>query len=106
MSSQSSTPLERRVLVHAPRGRDAVVISQVLQIQAMHAEVCASLGDLTEALADGAGTAFVTEEALVDAPLETLGDWIERQPPWSDFPFVVLVARRLGRRPSDASCDI
>src|SRR4051794_26858889 len=103
MSSQSSTPLERRVLVHAPRGRDATVISQVLQTQAMHAEVCESLDDLTAALGVGAGTAFVTEEALVGVALEALGGWIGRQPPWSDFPFIVLVARRLGRRPSDAS---
>ncbi|HTJ04331.1 MAG TPA: ATP-binding protein [Caldimonas sp.] len=103
MSLQPSTPLERRVLVHAPRGRDAGVISQVLAAQAMHAEACDSLDALTDALAAGAGAAFVTEEALVDAPLDALGTWIERQPPWSDFPFVVLVTRRVGRRPSEAS---
>ena len=103
MTTQSSTPLERRVLVHAPRGRDAPVISQVLQAQAMHAEVCDSLAALADELAAGAGIAFVTEESLAGAPLEALGAWIERQPPWSDFPFIVLVGRRLGRRPSDAS---
>jgi len=103
MTAQPSSPLERRVLVHAPRGRDALVISQVLEAQAMEAEICASLEALTQALAAGAGTAFVTEEALVGPPLEALGAWIERQPPWSDFPFVVLVSRRLGSRPSDAT---
>jgi PAS domain S-box-containing protein len=100
MTLQPSTPLERRVLVHAPRGRDALVISQVLQQQSMPAQVCDSLHDLTEALAAGAGTAFVTEESLAGASLASLGAWIESQPPWSDFPFIVLVARRLERRPS------
>ncbi len=103
MSSQPSTPVERRVLVHAPRGRDALVISQVLQAQSMHAEVCASLEALIDALGAGAGTAFVTEESLVGAPFEALGRWIERQPPWSDFPFIALVARRVGTRPGGAT---
>jgi PAS domain S-box-containing protein len=103
MSLQPATPLERRVLVHAPRGRDATVISQVLHAQGMHAAVCGTLAALTEALSAGAGSAFVTEESLTDAPLDALGTWIERQPPWSDFPFVVLVARRVGRRPNDAT---
>src|SRR5207253_7007174 len=49
------------------------------------------------------GSAFVTEESLAEAPLDALGTWIERQPPWSDFPFVVLVTRRVGRRPVDAT---
>ena len=103
MKLQASTPLERRVLVHAPRGRDALVISQVLQAQAMHADACDSLAALVEALRAGAGAAFVTEESLVGAPLDALGAWIERQPPWSDFPFIALVARRIGRRPGDAT---
>jgi PAS domain S-box-containing protein len=91
------------VIIHAPRGRDAEVIAQVLHTQAMHAEVCASLEALTQALGAGAGTAFVTEESFVGPPLEALRTWIERQPPWSDFPFIVLVSRRTGRRPSDGS---
>ena len=103
MRSEASTHLERRVIIHAPRGRDAEVIAQVLHTQAMHAEVCASLEALTQALGAGAGTAFVTEESFVGPPLEALRTWIERQPPWSDFPFIVLVSRRTGRRPSDGS---
>ena len=103
MKSEPSTPRERRVLVHAPRGRDAIVISQVLHAQGMHAQVCASIAALTDALGAGAGSAFVTEESLAEAPLDALGGWIERQPPWSDFPFIVLVARRVGRRPIPAT---
>jgi len=103
MKSEASTQLERRVIVHAPRGRDAQVIAQVLQAQAMHAEICGSFEALTHALGAGAGTAFVTEESFSGPPFEALGSWIERQPPWSDFPFIVLVSRRTGRRPGDGS---
>ena len=103
MTAPPAPPPERRVLVHAPRGRDAFVITQVLHAQGMQADVCSSLEMLTDALGAEAGTAFVTEESLVGAPLEALGKWIARQPPWSDFPFVVLVARRAGNRPGGAT---
>ncbi len=103
MSASATPGAEQRVLVHAPRGRDAQVVSQVLQAQAMHAEVCDSLEQLTEALGAGAGIAFVTEESLAGPALAPLAERVAQQPPWSDFPFIVLVARRVGRRPSGAS---
>ena len=104
MSAPLAPAIEQRVLIHAPRGRDALVVSQVLKGQGMHAEVCDSLESLTSCLDVGAGIAFVTEESLAgEAALDALGAWIARQPPWSDFPFVVLVTRRVGRRPSAAS---
>jgi len=103
MSVPSAAAVEQRVLVHAPRGRDAQVVSQVLLAQAMQPETCDSLEQLAQSLQAGAGIAFVTEESLVGPELESLADWVAHQPPWSDFPFIVLVARRVGRRPSAAS---
>ena len=50
MSVVPAPAVEQRVLVHAPRGRDAQVVSQVLHAQAMQPEVCDSLELLTEAL--------------------------------------------------------
>ena len=44
----------------------------------------------------GAGLAFVTEEALSQPVIDTLASWLQRQPPWSDFPFVVLATRARG----------
>ncbi|HSC63871.1 MAG TPA: PAS domain-containing protein, partial [Caldimonas sp.] len=103
MSAAPAAAVEERVLVHAPRGRDAQVVSQVLLAQAMQPEVCDSLEQLARALESGAGIAFVTEESLAGPELEALARWVAHQPPWSDFPFIVLVARRVGRRPSAAS---
>ena len=41
----------------------------------------------------GAGFALVTEEALQTADLHPLAAWIDAQPEWSDFPFVLLTRR-------------
>ena len=35
----------------------------------------------------------MTEEALAGADLHALSDWIDDQPEWSDFPFVLLTQR-------------
>jgi signal transduction histidine kinase/ActR/RegA family two-component response regulator len=98
---EQDRPLRRRVLVVAPEGRDASVISQVLTSHGMLAEARANIVDLVDGLRAGADAAFITEEALQSEPAP-LVEWIAQQPPWSDFPFVVLVARRHGRRPSES----
>jgi len=94
---------DTRVLVLAPRGRDALVIADVLRSHAMEVCVCPSLPDLLRGLGAGAGLAFVTEEALLDAASEPLASWVAGQPPWSDFPFIVLTSRRTGARPAEAT---
>ena len=93
---------DHRILVHAPRGRDADVVRQVLKGLSGATRICASLAELAGAASD-ADIAFITEESLAapDAPL--LAHWVSEQPPWSDFPFIVLASRRVGRRPIEAS---
>ena len=92
----------QRVLILAPGGRDAAVVGQVLASHGIRTAICASETELVAELERGAAAAFVLEEALSPST-GSLKAWIGRQPPWSDFPFVVLVARRSGRRPSAAS---
>jgi signal transduction histidine kinase/CheY-like chemotaxis protein len=101
MTPDDAAAALRRVLVLAPAGRDASVITQVLAGQGMAVEVHADIAGLVEGLGAGADTAFITEEALKSGPAPLMS-WIEQQPPWSDFPFVVLVARRRSRRPNEA----
>jgi signal transduction histidine kinase len=40
----------------------------------------------------GAGAILVAEEALFNADVTSLQDWVARQPAWSDIPFVVLTS--------------
>src|SRR5262245_32523936 len=92
--------MEFRVLIHAPGARDAAVVRDV--IQARHATgVCGTPADLLAALQEGAAAAVITEEALADPVIVSdLQRWLQRQPPWSDFPFVVLASRQADPRPA------
>ena len=58
------TTAEHRVLVLAPRGRDAGLAAGILARAGMTCRVCADLADLVRAAAEGAGAALVAEEAL------------------------------------------
>ena len=88
-----------RVLIHAPRGRDAAVVHGVLQQQGIASEVCRSEENLMAALMEGAASVILTEEALPHLLSDDrLVAWLKNQPPWSDFPFVVLASKREGRR--------
>lgn len=91
--------MDLRVLIHAPRGRDANVVQQVLTSQQIGAEVCETEQDLIASLEAGAASVIVTEEALPQLLSDDrLLAWLKNQPPWSDFPFVVLATKREGRR--------
>lgn len=85
--------LSQRALVLAPTGRDAGIAAAILKEAGVPALVCDSLEVLRARLEEGAGLAVVVEEALRDCDLTGLAAWIEAQPSWSDFPFVVLTQR-------------
>jgi signal transduction histidine kinase/ActR/RegA family two-component response regulator len=92
--------MELRVLIHAPRGRDASVVQSVLASQRIESLVCGSEPELMAALEEGAASVILTEEALPQLVADQhLFEWLRNQPPWSDFPFVVLATKREGRRP-------
>ncbi|HEX8406843.1 MAG TPA: response regulator [Duganella sp.] len=88
---------EERILVLAPKGRDAEVIAGVVERDGVAVHALADFGALTDAVMAGASAAVVAQEALVGHDMGTLGSWLAAQAPWSDFPFVVLLSRRLGK---------
>lgn len=59
----------------------------------MPVQVVSSLGELVQHLSEGAGFSVLTEEALTDVDLRPLSHWLDGQPEWSDFPFVLLTRR-------------
>jgi PAS domain S-box-containing protein len=85
---------EERILVLAPRGRDAQVIAQVLAGSALNCTTCDDYAELMRELDLGAGAAVIAEEALLGADLAIMSAWLGRQASWSDFPFVLLVPRQ------------
>lgn len=78
---------DERVLVLMPTARDGERMRTVLEGAGLTAAVCADAGALCRELGAGAGTALLTEEAVLGSAVQ---DALRRQPPWSDFPLVVL----------------
>ncbi|MFM0213736.1 ATP-binding protein [Paraburkholderia sediminicola] len=81
-------------LVFTPAGRDASVALALLQQAGAEAIVCPDLVRFSAMLSDAISCAVVTEEALRGGDLRALAAWVAAQPPWSDFPFIVLTQRR------------
>jgi len=82
-----------RALILAPQGRDGAVARGMLGEAGLHGEVVEDVTQLVALLKAGAGFAVVTEEALAGSDLHALSDWLDAQPEWSDFPFVLLTRR-------------
>jgi signal transduction histidine kinase len=92
-----------RALVLAPRGRDAVVAIALLRENGVSATACRDAEGLADRLGPDISFVLATEEALVGADLRLLADWLDRQPSWSDLPFIVLT--HAGRGP-DKNPDV
>jgi signal transduction histidine kinase/ActR/RegA family two-component response regulator len=96
-------PADGNFLIVAPTGRDAEVIGQLLRSAAIPFAIDRGGERLFAAIASGeeAG-AIVTDDALARLDSEELRSAIDRQPPWSDFPFLLLVRRGETREGSKA----
>ena len=94
--------LSSRILVLALRGRDSEVIKDLLLRDGRESCVCPCGNSMAQELSKGAGAAILTEESIAETDRRALTAWLEAQPAWSDFPFIVLATKRAGRRPKEA----
>lgn len=83
---------EERILVLAPKGRDAPVIQQTLLRGGLQCTVCSDYHDLVQQMAHPAAAALIVEEALQNVDLQPLHAILQQQPSWSDFPFIILTS--------------
>lgn len=83
---------EERVLVLAPLGRDAVLLSQMLETAGFVSERCNDAADFQRKLREGAGAVLLTEEALTPETTKLLNEVRLGQPAWSDLPMLLLVS--------------
>lgn len=84
--------LDFRILVVAPTGRDAELISKVLGEGGFKSFPCASIAMACEEAERGAAALLLAEEAVGPAELVELDRCLDRQPEWSDLPVLILVA--------------
>jgi signal transduction histidine kinase/ActR/RegA family two-component response regulator len=82
--------MEHRVLIHAPSGKDARLIAQVLRQAGLVCHVCENPGELILELTRGAGGIFIADEALTPELLMPFTQYLENQAVWSDLPILVL----------------
>lgn len=80
------------VLIWAPIGRDGLVVARLLEDLGIACRQCSGNDELVVGL-DSAAGAVIAQEGLLDADLSTVEAWVEAQPSWSDFPFVLLSHR-------------
>ncbi len=78
------------VLVLAPFGKDGALIERVLRQSVALTRLLPSVQDLEAAICEDAGAAIIAEEVLQNGTISALAQRLSAQPPWSDFPIIVL----------------
>ena len=92
MPNADNAQRSERILIHAPYGRDAALIQGELDAAAFSTLLCKSVEDLCSYLQEGAGAALVGDEALSPEAIQTLAGQLSNQPPWSNFPLLVMTS--------------
>ncbi|MDL2357955.1 MAG: response regulator [Pseudomonadota bacterium] len=85
--------MEKRILIYAPSGQDAVLASKMLTLAGVDNLITGSAAALAEQLRLGVGAVLTVEEALSSGGLKTIGEFVLAQPAWSDLPVVLLTNR-------------
>jgi signal transduction histidine kinase/CheY-like chemotaxis protein len=81
---------EQRVLLRTMTGKDAALTKAVLERAGMTAHACGSVAELAKETERGAGTLLIAEEVLGDAAFRDVLATLQKQPPWSDLPVLIL----------------
>jgi len=76
-----------------PIGRDGPASAELFNRSGMDAVVCHSVDEVLRRAETDADAVFIAEEGLFGHDLEALAGWVDQQPAWSDFPFVVLTSK-------------
>jgi PAS domain S-box-containing protein len=88
--------------VLAPVGRDAEVVAGMLRGAGLAAETIADF-DLDETAYEAGAGLIVAEEAFARLDPRALHEWLSHQPPWSDYPIVLLRMRGAPVTPETAA---
>lgn len=94
-----ATVSDERVLVLMPTSRDGERTSHVLSEGGLECALCTDMDHLCREIERGAGAALLTEEAIEGDRDGCLRQILKAQPPWSDFPLVVLARERAADAP-------
>ncbi len=82
--------MERRVVICAPTGQDALLAVQVLEHSGIPSAVSLHAEELVQQLRHGAGCVLLVEEALTGNAMKIVAAYIAAQPTWSDIPVLLM----------------
>jgi PAS domain S-box-containing protein len=89
--SEGRDELEQRALVLAPTARDAATCRDILAAADVACFLCGTIAEICREGTRGAGAAIVTAEAVLGDKDHSLNGFLRAQPPWSDFPLIILI---------------
>ena len=81
-----------RFVVAAPVGRDGELICAQLRRSGLQADCFSDSGSAIRHAREGVAAVIVTDEALEPVALQQWRHFVERQPGWSDLPFILLTS--------------
>jgi signal transduction histidine kinase len=84
------------VLILMPVGRDAATVAGLIERTGLRAVICDTVRDVVDHLECVIDVVLVAEEALYGSNANNLKEWVDRQPQWSDQPFIVLTNHNEG----------
>ncbi len=79
-----------RTVIYTPTGKDGKLIAGLLERLNMPCRIANSVAQACEFIQEGAGAAILSEEAFVGDSIFPLLEVLRQQPPWSDFPVILL----------------
>lgn len=81
-----------RILIVAPTGADATNLTTVLENAGLMSLACSNVSVVAREIDHGCGAILLIEEALNTSGNADLSSALQRQPPWSDIPVVLIVS--------------
>src|ERR1041385_5120611 len=81
-----------QVLLCAPFGKDAEILTEIASSEGLCVTHCASLNELARRFSERIDFILLTEEALVSSSLQAIQRTLRKQEPWSDIPIILLAS--------------
>ncbi len=92
MKPNLDTKQNMEILVLAPTGQDATLLTSALGREGLDCRAFASAEALCAYARQGAGALLMAEEALSPAAIAQVNEILRTQEPWSDLPLIVMTS--------------
>ena len=90
LRTETAITNDLRTVIFTPTGKDGRLIAGLLERQEMPVHIAPNLAEICEYIGEGAGAAIISEEAFAGNAIPPLLEVLRNQPPWSDFPVILL----------------